>query len=492
MMKNYTIKNTFRLLMGMLFISLFSISSNAHFGSKGPFGGTITCTTIAGDTVYMGTAEGGVYESTSSALIGWRARPVGLKSGKVMAIAHTGIRLYVATADSGIYILNGYVGTDRYWNKINNGLTNLNITSLVAIDATTLMAGTTNGLFLTTNSGTNWTAVNGNLHHLKITAIEKAGVRIFITVLDGGVYSSVNNGTSWSSFNDVNTDHIGGTIALSYNTATDELLVLNKNGLFLALSANTGSGAAFTSANSGLPAGTTIYSISNNGSEWYLATDNGIFTSTTSVISWFSLNTGLSTMNIKTVEPFKTGLVCGSINKGIFKAALPFTNWIPMNVNFNNLKITAMHTSGVGFVVAATENGVYVSKDLAANYESANNGLMDSLHVTDLTMGETLLFAATTNGGIFVSADSGKQWSPANVGLTSINIKKMFYSNGSMYAIDASDNLFKTSVASTNWVSIQNGLPTGVVLTSMAFFGNNILLGTLGQGVFIKSKTGTS
>lgn len=491
-MKKNTIHTIYTILMSMLFISIFSISSNAHFGSKGPFGGTITCTTIAADTVYMGTAEGGVFESTSAALVGWRARPVGLKSGKITAIAHTGIRLYAATADSGIFILNGYVGTDRYWNKINNGLTNLHVTSLVAIDATTLMAGTVNGLFLTTNSGASWTAVNGNLQHLNVSGMKKAGTRIFISTTDGGIYATDNNGTSWIDFNDSNTSNVDGTIALSYNTATDQLLVLNTNGLFVTDAASTSSAPSYSNVTADLPSATVFYSVSNDGTQWYVASNKGIYVSVVAEISWSAANTGLTTLNVKTVEPFKTGLVCGTVNKGIFKTTSRFDPWTAMNVNFNNLKTTAMHTSGVAFVVAATENGVYVSKDLAANYVTANNGLIDSLNVTDLTMGESLLFAATKNGGVYVTADSGRNWTVFNTGLPTLNIKKLFYSDYVLYAIDAANKLYKTSITTANWISIQTGLPTGVELTSMAFFNNNILLGTFGQGAYIKSKTGTT
>ncbi|HSY62768.1 MAG TPA: hypothetical protein VK796_12880, partial [Cytophaga sp.] len=293
-MKNDTIKKIYLILMSMLFISVFSISSNAHFGSKGPFGGTVTCTTIAGDTVYMGTAEGGVFESTSADLVSWKAIPVGLKSGKITAIAHTGIRLYAATVDSGMFVFNGIDNSgNRYWNKINTGLTNLHITSLVAVNTTTLMAGTTNGLFLTTNSGTSWVAVNGTLEHLSITAIKKAGARIFITAVDGGVYATDNNGTSWIDFNDSNTKDVDGTNAISYNTLTNQLMVLNSTGLFVTDAAATATTAAFSLAD--LTAGTSIYSISNDGNQWYIATDKGIYTSGTATISWSSINKGLTT-----------------------------------------------------------------------------------------------------------------------------------------------------------------------------------------------------
>lgn len=38
----------------------------------------------------------------------------------------------------------------------------------------------------------------------------------------------------------------------------------------------------------------------------------------------------------------------------------------------------------------------------------------------------------------------------------------------------------------STWNSIQTGLPNNTLLTSMAFYGNKILLGTLGQGVFTR------
>ena len=475
----------------VLFILGTSVTSQAHFGSKGPFGGTVSCTTVAGDTVYIGTAEGGVFESTSAALVGWRARPVGLKSGKITAIAHTGKLLFAATADSGIFVFNGYDGSERYWKKAHTGLTNLEVTSLIAVNATTLLAGTTNGLFLTTNSGALWKPVNGDLHHLHITGIEKAGTRIFITAEDGGVYATDNMGTTWIEFNDVQTEHVSGTTALSYNAATDALMVLNENGLFVAASASTASAPVYTAA-PGFTGNETVAYISNNGANWYISTNKGVYTSSASSISWTSISTGLPGFPVTTVEPFKNGLVSGTVQQGIFKAALPFVSWSAMNTNFNNLKTTAMVTSGTGFIVAATELGVRVSRDIAASYVSANLGLEDSTHVNDLVIAKHFLVAATTYSGVFITADSGKHWTAINTGLENPNIKKVFYSNDILYIIDAAGNVFRASVGLPQWTPIQSGLPSDVKPTSMAFYGNNILLSTQGSGVFIKTETGTS
>src|SRR6478672_4943346 len=220
-MKN--ISSKYKATLFLLFtLLIFSNRSFAHFGSKGPYGGSVSCAMVQDTTVYLGSSTGGVFFSTNSKLVGWSLKPVGLKSGKITALAHTGRYLFAATADSGVFIYTGFVGSDRYWIKKNNGLANLKITSLVAIDSITLMAGTNGGgIFKTTNKGNTWVAVNNaTLTHLDISGLVKAGNRIISTSLTSGAWASDNNGVSWFDFNDASTRNIGGTVAISYNQST--------------------------------------------------------------------------------------------------------------------------------------------------------------------------------------------------------------------------------------------------------------------------------
>ena len=70
---------------------------------------------------------------------------MGLKSGQIVSLVHTGKYAIAATADSGIFRFSGYSGTDRYWVKINNGISNLDLTSVIAVTYSVLLAGTSNG-----------------------------------------------------------------------------------------------------------------------------------------------------------------------------------------------------------------------------------------------------------------------------------------------------------------------------------------------------------
>ncbi|MBL7815407.1 MAG: T9SS type A sorting domain-containing protein [Saprospiraceae bacterium] len=483
------------LLRSLILLSLFIGTTHkalAHFGSKGPFGGYVTCSMVYDSLVYLGTANGGVYRSTNSNLVAWSALPVGLKSGKISALAHTGSYLFAGTLDSGVYIFNGYVGTDRHWIKINTGLANLKVKSLLALDSITLLLGTEGGgLYKTTNKGATWTAISSaSLNNASVTALVKVGSRIIASTLAGGVFVSNDNGSNWTSFNDANTLNIGGTISLAYNATSNELAVINKNGLYILTNASTTTTPVFNAAQTGLATGTVLRSIATNGTNWYLATDKGVYATPTGTINWTAANSGLKTTDVVVVVPFRTSLVVGTNKEGVFKTAASSIAWVENNTNYNNVVTYSMETSGVAVVVAATENGVFVSTDLAATYARANKGLTDSLNVNYLRFFGTVLYAGTKNGGVFVSADTGKTWTAANSGLTNLNIKKIFASNTNVYVLDANNVLFQ--LVGSTWTSIQTGLPTGTVPSSLAFYGTKLLLGTLGQGVFTRDVTSGS
>lgn len=464
----------------------------AHFGTKGPYGGSVSCGIVNDTLVYFGTTNGGVFFSTKQALTGWSLKPVGLKSGKITALTHTTGYLFAGTADSGIFIYTGFVGSDRYWKKINNGLTNLKIKSLLAIDTITVLAGTDGGgLFKTVNKGVAWTTINSaSLNGTTITGMEQFGSRIILTSSTGGVFKSDDKGATWSSFNDISTLNIIGTDALSYNATTDEVLIVNSNGLYVASSAGTTTTPVYVVAQTGLPASTVIRSISNNGTTWFLATDKGVYSSATGTINWVAQNSGLGTLDVNTVVPFQTRLIAGTNIEGIYKTAASAISWTANNTGFNNLVTYSMETSGAFVVIAATEKGVFVSKDLAATYNRANNGLTDSLNVTDLNFFKTKLYATTKNAGVFMSADTGKTWTTFNAGLTESNFKKVFSSTSNLYVFSSTGNIYSSSGMS--WTLIQNGLPNGVTPTSLAFYGTNVLLGTLGNGTYTKSESATT
>ena len=490
-------KTITKLSLALTAVALTATSAFAHFGSKGPYGGgTVTSYVIQKDTIYVGTANGGVYAATwtkgavvanDSILSNWSAKPVGLKSGKIVSLAHTGKYAIAATADSGIFRFSGYVGSDRYWVKINNGLTDLNITSVSALDANTLIAGTSTGkIFKSTDLGANWTEVTGlAFAGKKVAGIELAGSRVFVLVEGKGVYYSDNQGANWTALNDTNTENVLGKTSFSYNKSTDELMLANASGLFVLSAAKTSITALYNKVST--PSNGVINSISNNGGFWYVATNKGVQGSSSNQIFWMELNDGLpADVNVNVVTLFKKSGIAGTENKGIFKivGTVPFV-WGEANTGFNNIKTNSFTTNNAKLIYVANERGVYVTKNLANSYTKINKGLTDSLHVNDLAIFGSKAFAVTENAGVFVTDTAANVWSTFNKGLTNMAIEKVFASKGFVYVICSTGNVYETN-GTADWKLIQAGLPAGSEPVSLAFLGGQVFLAAHGQGAFVK------
>ena len=488
---------THKHILSLTIIALLLFSYNslfAHYGARGLLGGSLHVGIEYNGIVYFGSEDAGVFESTNTQLTGWRLRAVGLKSGKITALAHSGTELYAATADSGIYIFNGFAGSDRFWNERNNGLGTLNILSLLAVNSTTLYAGTeADGLYKTTDQGLNWTAVNSNLlNGESITALLIGGNRLFALVADGSVVVSDDNGTTWTSLNDVNTLNVLESNYFSYNASTDELLVSNANGLFVLASASTTNSPVYTAASTGLPNPIHIHSVTNNGTNWYVASHDGVFFTAAASINWAAANTGLTTDNVGVVVAVGDTIVAGTNKKGVFKSNAATINWSAFNPGLTNIETYSVVGIGDSIVVAATEYGVTVSTLVGNSPVISNNGLTDSLNVNDVEAGQNLLFTVTKNDGVFVSSNLGANWTTRNGGLTNLNIVKVIYGNDRVYIIDNDGKLFQCDLNGTTWTDANAGLPLNTVVTSLAFSANNLAIGTLGNGVYVKSRDASS
>src|SRR5437868_2169857 len=81
------------------------------------------------------------------------------------------------------------------WVQVNNGLGNIVVNSFASIGIY-LLAGTGgNGVFLTTNNGTNWIQTSLNNQFVKLLAVN--GSDIFSGTTNNDVYLSTNNASSW-------------------------------------------------------------------------------------------------------------------------------------------------------------------------------------------------------------------------------------------------------------------------------------------------------
>jgi hypothetical protein len=119
---------------------------------------------------------------------------VGFKKIPVNCLLLDGSTLYAGTG-TGVY---SSINEGGNWTPLNNGLTNLNITTLI-IKGTDLFAGTNGGgVFRSTNNGGSWTPVNKGLTSLEILSLAVKDNNLFAGTWNGGVSLSTDNGVNWT------------------------------------------------------------------------------------------------------------------------------------------------------------------------------------------------------------------------------------------------------------------------------------------------------
>jgi photosystem II stability/assembly factor-like uncharacterized protein len=145
--------------------------------------------------LYAGSFYGGVYRSTNLGA-SWDTVANNLPTGiNITSFAVSGSNLLVSSFNHGIFISsNGGI------NWVSTGLSDKPVSKL-AISGSNLFAGTSgNGVFISTNYGINWTEINNGLSNLNISSFAFYNSIIFAGT-SAGVFMSTNNGVLWINKN---------------------------------------------------------------------------------------------------------------------------------------------------------------------------------------------------------------------------------------------------------------------------------------------------
>lgn len=451
-----------------IFFLFLAQTSRAHFTTKGPYGGSVTCMLSTDTLIFVGTANGGVFRTTSAAATSWRyANYDGLTNASINSLAAMGRYVFAGT-NGGVFKSNN---AGNQWAASNSGLTDSVVLSMI-VAGNRVLAGTKDGgIFISTDSGNTWASSNTGLVTFTVSGFAYNGTTLFAAT-SGGIFSSTN-GDSWTPLNNglLNLR----TVAVSGNT----LFVANADGVF----ATSLSSINWAQHNQGLN-GASVNSLYASNGVVYASTNNGVYQSPDQTIQWTAANADY-TGEVKTTVVYNDKLFAGTKEDGIYRStSLSTVLWKEFNTGLNNLETYAIYNSGT-LVLAATNKGLFVSRDLAANYIRSNAGLSDSLHITALVFGGTKLFASTQNAGVFVSADTGTTWAPANSGLTASHIKTIIATNTHILAAAASGEVFVAPLSSLAW-ELTTGAPLGMVPTALATDGGmHVFLGTQTQGVYM-------
>jgi photosystem II stability/assembly factor-like uncharacterized protein len=251
-----------------------------------------------------------------------------------------------------IGISQGRNGPGIYYST-NNGhdwklsIANISVSSL-AINDSEIYAGTTNGVYISSNKGTSWVTANNGLEDLSVTALAISGTNIFAGTAQGGIFYSNDNATTWNKVN---------------------------NGL----------------------TNTNIKCLAISGANIFAGTDGGIFHSNDNGSNWTKI--GLDTISILSLAINDTNIFAGTGGYGVWKRLLTdFTTGIsqkdknipirfslsqnypnPFNPNTvisyslpsaSNIKLSVFNT--LGQVVRIIENTFKQSGNYSINFNASN------------------------------------------------------------------------------------------------------------------------
>lgn len=179
--------NTYKFLRNIFLISacLISTVTFAHWNSKGPFGGSVSCLHTADTNTYVGTNGSGVFRTTNKQGIKWAATNAGLKSGDITSLTSIGSYVLAGTPDEGIFLSKDL---GRNWTQVNSGLGSTNITALTS-SGKYIYAGTKeDGIFMSADSGYTWQALNQGITNKKITCLSRFNQTIIAGTDGGGIF----------------------------------------------------------------------------------------------------------------------------------------------------------------------------------------------------------------------------------------------------------------------------------------------------------------
>jgi photosystem II stability/assembly factor-like uncharacterized protein len=356
------------------------------------------------------------------------------------------------------------------------------ISTCFASNGSSLFGGSDkNGVFHSTNNGTNWIPKNTGLTDSYIHALIFNGNNLFAGT-GNGVFLSTNNGSSWT-----NTEFPHDFFPTCFSVIGSNLFTGSwGGGVFL----STDNGANWIGVNSGLT-NHNLWALASSSSNLFAGTDTGVFRSSDNGNSWtFS---GLSNMQVSsfTLSPGQSGIVnlfAGTFQSGVFLSTDNGITWTSSNLGLTSAITTLTSCpdgNGGTYLFAGTTtggrsiaSGVFLSTNNGTSWSPVNSGLTYKA-ITSFAVAGTTLLAGTYGGGVFRSSDYGSNWFVSNGGFPSnISISALSAQGSNLFAVVGSSRILSISTDNgNNWSKSSLVSLTPNPIAALVVIGNNLIAG---------------
>lgn len=427
-------------------------------------------------------------------------------------------KFYSGYSFLGLIILSLQIPLHAQWRSANYGTYAGAINTVAVAPNGSLIAGAFwDGIYKSDDEGLNWIASNHGIETVdnRYPTLLTSGSKIFLGCVSG-IFSSTDNGSSWNLSGAMN-NYVRAMFKSGSNiiaSTTGKILISKDNGNSW-MESNTGmatpSVVAFAESGGDLLGiwESTILSSTDNGETWtelsilpgsfnsaydiisfgssvYCITNNGLYKSIDSGLTWSLIDATKTYGKMVVVN----GELILATDKNIFKSPDGII-WITCNANLNQAGAGQFALTNGKIYLATLKGGLLYSVDQGLNWELRDNGLV-SPRITALAAMDRTFIAATSSGlrrsddecgtwtqvqsasdhqftqvlsfggrfiagstdaGIQISDDQGITWNSSNIGLTNLNVTSLTAIGSNLWA-GTTNGLFYSNNRGDSWITV--------------------------------------
>ncbi len=390
-----------------------------------------------------------------------------------------------------------YASSISYSQWQNAGLYGGDVKYPVKIGTTIFVAGT-NGVYKSTDGGTNWTlSSNGLTINHQISFLYASEGILYAGVNYSGVklFTSSDNGASWQVKSSIATT---SNITVIYGTADDLYIGTIKNELFKSIDGGTTTTLlySFPTTNNNC----YLQSIIKTPTEFLVGTYfNGIFKSTDNGVTWVANNAGVgaSTFLCRKIIKYNTTFIAICNSFSLYKREEGTDTWVymsspPVGEKKDILLEGSTLYLGLGSGSASETNFVYKSINGGINWTPAGNGIVKLPINSLIDVGTNELLALVDKVGVYKTIDAGSNWNYSSTGLSNTFITKVVQKDGILFAVAYVSGLYKSSDNGATWQSCNNGLNMAYKAVFDLIVYNNTLFLTHSDGSYKSTDNGVT
>jgi hypothetical protein len=361
-------------------------------------------------------------------------------------------------------------------------------------------AGTTSGLFKSTDGGATWSVGTGLSYFSTVTALgidPSATSTLYAAVNGDRMYKSVDGGASWTPLPpSLSLAFVKDILVDPTNSSTVYAAVVSAFFAPTSVQKSVDGGTTWSDAvATGISSPTAFVMDPVAPATLYVGGVNGIAKSIDAGASWTPVNAGLTNTNITglVIDPSAPATLFAATNSGVFKSTDGGTSWNPTSAPLGG-RLVIDESSPATLYLGTLASGVYKTTDGGDTWQPSNAGISSAtiyaLAIDRGTPASIYVSPGKVDVGVFKSVDGGATWSPGGLtGMSNAQVASLAFRPGSALFASGNGRILKRLYPDGAWTNVN---ATGPIPGTLFVDPNDALTyyGLPGSGGVVKSTDG--